>query len=79
MAEQLQKDIRLIINLLCESGPDYPDRQFYLEMVEEQYKELASLQAVRTIEPTQPATDTQLPDVYRYSRCSRPTHKYLSI
>ena len=74
MAENLRESIRVISDLLRKQGPDYPDRIFYQQMLDEQYKELARLQENR---PSQPTTYTRPPDVP--SKCSRPTHKYSFI
>lgn len=71
MAEQLLKNVRMITDLLREHGPDCVDRPFVQEMLDGQYKELASLQAVR---PVRPVTDTRISAVP--STCSRPTHNY---
>lgn len=43
-AQQLQGNIDLIQDLLQKNGPDYEDRAFYEQMLEEQYEELANVQ-----------------------------------
>lgn len=57
-AKQLEDNISLIEDLLLQSGPDYADRPFYEQMLEEQYEELNKVQA------GQSATNTCLPDSY---------------
>ena len=57
-AEQLQDNIDLIKDLLQLNGPDYVDRSFYEQMLNEQYEEL------RTVQANQSATRTWLPDSY---------------
>lgn len=44
-AQQLQDNINLIKDLLQLNGPDYVDRPFYEQMLEEQYEELRAVQA----------------------------------
>ena len=54
--QQLQENINLIEDLLLKNGPDYPDRHFYEQMLNEQYEEL------RIVQLGQAATMTRLPD-----------------
>ena len=56
--QQLQENINLIENLLLTSGPDYEDRPFYEQMLNEQYEEL------RIIQESNAAANTRLPDSY---------------
>ncbi|KAF3002400.1 hypothetical protein E8E13_002570 [Curvularia kusanoi] len=58
--QQLQENIHLIEDLLEQNGPNYVDRPFYMQMLEEQYSELAGLQG------GQAATRTLFPDSYIY-------------
>src|SRR5690242_11697202 len=41
---QLQDNIRLIEDLLQQNGPDYADRAFYEQMLQEQYEDLENAQ-----------------------------------
>ena len=61
--QQLQENINLIEDLLQRNGPDYVDRQFYQQMLDEQHEELAS---IRTAQAIQEAVDTPLPGNYGY-------------
>jgi hypothetical protein len=56
--QQLQDNIDLIEDLLHSNGPDYADRPFYEQMLNEQYEELARVQA------DQNSTANRLPDTY---------------
>jgi hypothetical protein len=57
-AKQLQDNINLIEDILLQNGPNYEDREFYQQMLEEQYEEL------RNVQQRQATTNTQLPDSY---------------
>lgn len=57
-AKQLQDNINLIEDLLLQSGPDYEDRDFYQQMLEEQYEELQKVQRGQT------ASNSRLRDSY---------------
>lgn len=57
-AQQLQENINLIEDLLQQNGPNYEDRHFYEQMLEEQYEELANARY------SQAPTNTLLPDSY---------------
>ncbi|KAF9691927.1 hypothetical protein EKO04_009833 [Ascochyta lentis] len=57
-AQQLQENINLIEDLLQQHGPDYADRPFYEQMLNDQYDELKSVQH------SQAATTTRVPDTY---------------
>jgi hypothetical protein len=67
--QQLQDNINLIEDLLQRNGPDYADRQFYQQMLDEQHEELAS---VRTAQAIQEAVDTPLPGNYGYVEPPQP-------
>ena len=56
--QQLQENISLIEDLLQTNGPDYPDRPFYEQMLNEQYEELENVQQGQKI------TNNRLPDSY---------------
>ncbi|KAL1648179.1 hypothetical protein SLS61_007051 [Didymella pomorum] len=57
-AKQLQDNINLIEDLLQSNGPDYSEREFYEQMLAEQYEELQDVQRGQT------ASNTQHPDSY---------------
>ena len=92
-AKQMRENIFRIESLLRQHGPDYPDRQFYEQMLDEQYEELATLSSVQpsvqpsvqssvqpSVRPNQPiqqATNTPLPALT--GECSRSTDNLNSI
>lgn len=53
--QQLRENINLIEDLLVQNGPNYPDRPFYEQMLNEQYDELAMVESRQ-------ATSSRLPD-----------------
>lgn len=67
-AKQLQDNINLIEDLLHQNGPDYPDRDFYQQMLEEQYEEL------RNVQHGQAAIDARLHDSYMNLSAPQPMH-----
>jgi hypothetical protein len=56
--QQLQENIDIIKELLQTNGPDYPDRPFYEQMLNEQYEELENIQQ------GQMTTNNRLSDSY---------------
>lgn len=57
---QLQENINLIEDLLHQNGADYPDRDFYRQMLDEQYEELRNVQQSQAAMGTQQNSEMAL-------------------
>ncbi|KAJ4990987.1 SNF2 family domain-containing protein [Stagonosporopsis vannaccii] len=65
---QLQDNINLIEDLLEQNGPDYQDRAFYEQMLQEQYEDLENAQRIQAATPSRVHNNTvslELPYIAR--------------